>query len=393
MMNKRSVADLALFGAAPLFDVPKSTSNLVQPAFERFLAYACPGLETPGAVTKRFEARLAQFHDVEYCVSFCSGFWALAVTMVALARPGRHEVVMPSLTYRRMADVVAWAGLLPRFCEVDPHTLAISAETASECIGDDTALLLGVHPIVNCCDVDGLIELASRHDVPLMFDAVESVYETVEGGKIGRFGAAEVFSLHASKLLNGFEGGYVTTRDASLAAKLAALRDGATVARGAIDARLDDTHAAMALANLDDLDAQVERNRSRYLRYREMLPTVPGIRLLSFDESHATSYKNIVVELMDDWPLPRSLTIDILNAERILARAYYWPALHSKPMTYPHVPADLPQTVRLSERFALLPCGDFVTLDDVDACIALLSFVRRHATDVLAHAASTKEVA
>jgi len=387
-MDKRSVADLALFGARPLFDTPKSTSNLVQPPLERFLAYAHPGLTAPGSVTRQFEARLAAFHDVEHCVSFCSGFWALAVTMVALALPGRREVVMPSLTYRRMADVVAWTGLLPRFCEVDAHTLAISAETAKACIGDDTALLLGVHPIVNCCDVEGLSELASQHGVPLMFDAVESVYETVSGSKIGRFGAAEVFSLHASKLVNGFEGGYVTTRSASLAAKLAALRDGATLERGAIDARLDDTHAAMALANLDDLEAQVERNRERYLRYRDALHAVPGTRLLNFDESLKTSYKNIVVELLDDWPLPRSLTIEILNAERILARAYYWPALHAKPMAYPHVATELPQTVSLSGRFALLPCGDFVTPVDIDACVALLSFMRQHAAEIIARAES-----
>lgn len=391
-MGKRDVTDLALFGALPLFDAPKSTSNLVQPQFDRFLAYAHPGLSAPGSVAKRFEASLAVFHDVEYCVSFCSGFWALAVTMVALARPGGREVVMPSLTYRRMADVVAWTGLLPRFCEVDEHTLAISADSAKVCINENTALLLGVHPIVNCCDVDGLCELARQHDLPLMFDAVESVYETVKGGKIGSFGDAEVFSLHASKLVNGFEGGYVTTRSASLAAKLIALRDGKTSERGAIDARLDDTHAAMALANLDDLEVQVERNRERYLRYRDGLRDLQGIRLLNFDDTYQTSYKNIVVELLDEWPLPRSLTVEILNAERILARVYYWPALHTKPMAYPHIAADLPLTERLSERFVLLPCGDFVTPDDIDACIALLSFLHRHAGEIAERAASGERV-
>ncbi|WP_321886122.1 DegT/DnrJ/EryC1/StrS aminotransferase family protein [Paraburkholderia bannensis] len=390
-MGKRDVNDLAWFGAAPLFDTPKSTSNLVQPEFDRFLAYAHPGLSAPGSVAKRFETRLAEFHDTEYCVSFCSGFWALAVTMVALARPGRREVVMPSLTYRRMADVVAWTGLLPRFCEVDEHTLAISADTAKACIGDDTALLLGVHPIVNCCDVEGLGELARQHDLPLMFDAVESVFETVKGGKIGRFGDAEVFSLHASKLINGFEGGYVTTQSASLAAKLFALRDGKGSERGAIDARLDDTHAAMALANLDDLEAQVERNRTRYLRYRDGLRDLQGVRLLNFDDAYPTSYKNIVVELLDDWQLSRSLTVEILNAERILARVYYWPALHTKPMAYPHIAANLPLTEELSKRFVLLPCGDFVTLEDIDACIALLSFLHRHAAEIVERAESKEQ--
>ncbi|TDN68008.1 aminotransferase class I/II-fold pyridoxal phosphate-dependent enzyme [Paraburkholderia sp. BL10I2N1] len=388
MNGRQGAADLALFGAPPLFTAPKSTSNLVQPEFGRFLDYAQAAFVTPGtppgAVTKLLEERLAQFHEVAHCVSFCSGFWALAVTMIALARPGRREVVMPSLTYRRMADVVAWTGMLPRFCEVDSSTLAISAATASACLGDDTALLLGVHPIVNCCDVEGLVDLATQQGIPLLFDSVESVYEACDSGRVGGFGYAECFSLHASKLLNGFEGGYVTTNDRALASTLASLRDGGTLQRGALDARLGDTHAAMALANLDELDAQVLRNRERYYHYRKLLPAVPGIRLIDFDETHRTSYKNIVVEQLDNWPLSRSLTIDILNAERVLARAYYAPPLHSKPMAYPYIPADLPQTDRLAGRFALMPCGDFVTIDDIDTVVALLSFIRAHADEIRA---------
>jgi dTDP-4-amino-4,6-dideoxygalactose transaminase len=388
MIGKHGVDDLGLLGGNALFAAPKSTSNLVQPNFERFLDYSRDAFIAPpaaqGAVTRRLEARLARFHQAEHCIAFCSGFWALAVTVTALALPAKREVVMPSLTYRRMADMVAWTGLLPRFCEVDPGTLAISAATASACIGDDTALLLGVHPIVNGCDVEGLVELARARCIPLMFDSVESVYEICAAGRIGGFGNAECFSLHASKLINGFEGGYVTTRDAALAATLAELRDGGTAGRGALDARLSDIHAAMALANLDELDAQVERNRERYLRYRTTLREVPGVRLRPFDEAHRTSYKNIVIELLDDWPLPRALTIDILNAENVLARSYYWPPLHAKPMAYPHIPATLAHTDRLAERFLLLPCGEFVTLEDIDQVVALLSFIRVQASEIRA---------
>lgn len=390
MAAKTTAAELAVFGGEPLFSVPKSTSNLVGPDFERFLRYFGNAYGQPGEATLSLEARLATFHETAHCVSFCSGFWALAITMVALARPGKREVVMPSLTYRRMADVVAWTGLLPRFCEVDPQTLAISAATARACISDDTALLLGVHPIVNCCDVEGLVEISGEYQIPLMFDSVESVYEECMAGRVGGFGSAECFSLHASKLLNGFEGGYVTTNDTVLAKKLATLRDGRSRSAGSLDARLADVHAAMALANLDELDAQVERNRQRYELYRRLLDTIPGVRLVEFDQSRRTSFKNIVIEFLDDWPLARSLTIEILNAENVLARAYYSPPLHAKPMAYQHIPADLPQTDRLAERFALLPCGEFVTLKDIEEVTTLLSLIRSVAPEIGARKAIDK---
>ena len=397
--NRHSVSELALFGGSKWFSVPKSTSNLVGPDFNRFLDYAQAIFDTsgrpPGAVTAQFEARLAAFHGTQYCIAFCSGFWALATAIVALARPGRREVIIPSLTYRRMADVIAWTGLLPRFCEVDDDTLAISAATAAPWISDDTALLLAVHPIVNCCDAQGLVDLAGDAGLPILFDGVESVYERCiddrgVARKVGAFGQAECFSLHASKLINGFEGGYVTTNDVALASKLAKLRDGSSLLPGAIDARLADVHAAMALANLDELDTQVARNRERYERYRSALASIPGIRLLAFDESQPTSYKNIVVELTADWPLTRTLTLEILNAENVLARAYYAPPLHCKPMAYPHIPADLPVTDRLAQRFMLLPCGEFVSTADIDEVAELLLFTYAQAEAIRANYANTE---
>src|SRR4029079_13826285 len=101
------------------------------------------------------------------------GFWGLVLAMKALALQGRTEVVMPSLTYRRLADIVAWAGLIPQLCDVDTLLLCITAETARPCINGNTALLLGVHPIVNSCDGEGLEALSVETGIPLLFDAVE----------------------------------------------------------------------------------------------------------------------------------------------------------------------------------------------------------------------------
>jgi dTDP-4-amino-4,6-dideoxygalactose transaminase len=353
-----------------VFDPPVSTSNLVQPPRENVVAYA--RLAFQGApVVRMLESRLAAFHHTAHCIALCNGFWALVLAMRALVLPGRSDVLMPSLTYRRMADVAAWARLRPRFCEVDPESLACSAATMREVFHPDVGLLLGVHPIVGQCDVAGLTALGDELGVPLLFDSVESVFEHAEAGKIGRFGRAECFSLHASKLLNGFEGGYITTDDPALAARLAAMRDG--VGEDAMDARLNTFHAAMALAALDDLDAQVGRNRERYAAYRRLLAALPGLKLLAFDEERPTSYKNIVVELTEAWPLDRAQTLGRLNAAGVLARAYYHPPLHAKAMAYPHVPADLPGTDGLSERYMLLPCGHHVGTADIEAVVGLLA--------------------
>lgn len=356
------------------FDPPISTSNLVQPGEAAFLRYARMAADGEPVVAM-LEQRLAALHQTKHCITLCNGFWGLVLTIRALALPGRTDLLMPSLTYRRMADVAAWTRLRPRFCEVDPRTLACTAETMRAAMDDDVGLLLAVHPIVNQCDVPGLCALSEELQLPLLFDSVESVFEHAPGGKIGGFGAAECFSLHASKLLNGCEGGYVTTNDAALATRLTEMRDGK--GPDAMDARLNRLHAAMTLAGLDDLPAQVERNRARYELYRERLQHVRGLRLLEFETGRPTSFKTVVVELTAEWPVGRAKTLSRLNDANVLARAYYSPPLHAKPMAYPHVPADLPGTDRLAERFMLLPCGHHVDEAAIEAVVQQLADIGR----------------
>jgi dTDP-4-amino-4,6-dideoxygalactose transaminase len=389
---KARASDLAVFGGPALFDPVISTSNLVQPDIEVFLRYsrrfyAEHRFTNDGPLVRELEQRLARFHGARHCIATSNGFWALVMAMRCLALPGRSEVVMPSLTYRRLADIAAWVGLTPHFCEVDADSLAISPTAAAACINERTALLLAVHPIVNCCDAVALEAVAREHGVPLLFDSVESVYETVAGRKVGSFGGAECFSMHASKLVNGFEGGYITTNDSDLARRLALMRgfgfDGPDRIEGlGINAKLNEVHAAMALAGLDDLEAQVLRNRARYLAYQRELAGLDGLRLLEFDESQRTSYKTVVVELTDAWPLSREQTLAVLNLEGALARAYYAPPLHQKRCDYPVIAPALPVTDRLSQRFMLLPCGHQVTHADITAVARLLRFVAREADTI-----------
>lgn len=352
-----------------LFAPPLSTSNLVRPDRADLLHYA-RAVHAGAPVVEWLEERLAAFHEAAQCVTVCNGFWALVLAIHALAVPGRRDVLMPSLTYRRMADVVAWTRRRPRFCEVDPATLAATPGTMRAALVPDVGLLLAVHPIVGTCDAAGLVDLAEETGLPLLFDSVESVYERVAGGKVGSFGQAECFSLHASKLINGCEGGYVTTNDMALATRLAGLRDG--TAPDGMDARLNGIHAAMALAGLDGLAAQAGRNRARYDTYDRLLRGIPGLRLLPFEDPATSSCKTIVVELTDGFPLSRGATLERLHAANVLARAYYHPPLHAKAMAYDHVPADLPETSALSERFMLLPCGDHVSISDIEAVVRLL---------------------
>ncbi|OGR00763.1 MAG: hypothetical protein A2511_11765 [Deltaproteobacteria bacterium RIFOXYD12_FULL_50_9] len=149
-----------------------------------------------------------------------------------------------------------------------------------------------------------------------------------------------------------------------------------------MNAKLNEMHAAMTLASLDGVEEQVAHNRQRYYIYRRLLPAIPGIRLLEFDERYRAGYKNIVVELLDSWPLCRADTLAVLNAENILARAYYSPPLHHKPMTFANASAELPVTDRLAERFLNLPCGQLVSNADIAGIVDMLGLISGNANRI-----------
>ena len=195
--------------------------------------------------------------------------------------------------------------------------------------------------------------------------------------------------MHASKLLNGFEGGYITTNNPELARQLSLLRsygfegqDNCVIA-GGLNAKLNEMHAAMALANLDELEQLVADNRARYNRYKAELASIPGIKLLTFEEGCRSGFKNIVVEIQEEWGIGRDETVAILNAENILARAYYSPPLHKKEMRYSHIHCTLHLTDKLAARFMLLPCGDFVTQDDISEIVSVLRFIQRYGSEIM----------
>lgn len=386
--------ELAFFGGNPLFDRPKSTSNLVQPSKQLFKKYLRNFVYEKGTFFQEnlmlieFEKRFAKLHDVKHCIPVVNGLWALVISINELKLKGKSEIIMPSLTYRRMADIAAWVGLTPRFCDINEDNFAVSRDNIAKCINSDTALVLAPHPIVNICDVYGISELCNQHNLPLLFDSVEAYYADIQGERVGSFGRAECFSLHASKFLNGFEGGYITTNDDTLARKLrlainkGEIHDNKIIQFG-LDLHMPNYHAAMAVACLDNIEEQVIHNKKIYQAYFDGLEAIDELKLIEYNNDERRSFKNILIELKDDWPISRELLIKLLHAENLIVRPYYTPPLHEMERSYPTIFSSLPNTDYWKTRLLLMPCGHFVSVTDVKLIINLLLEIRANQKKII----------
>lgn len=397
MTDKRQLADLALFGGAPLFERVRPIGQLAKPDPQRFFAlmkgaFERRRLSNNGPLAQELEARLASLHAVGHCIAYANAGLALIALIESIAAGRKGSVVIPTFTYTGLPHIVRWAGQTPRFCDIDSGTHTLTAASVAAALRDDTLMVLGVHQANSPCPIEALSALCAERELALLFDAVHGLGASHRGRPIGGFGLAEVFSLHATKLLNGFEGGYITTDDDELAALLRRKRNFGYTGESSIDtlglnAKLNEVHAASALAALDDLPRVIARNHQRLQRYRDAFAGIAGLSWIAYPRQDASNAEFPLLRLAPDWPVSRDTLVAILRAEGALARPYYSPPLHLQ--DDPHHP-PLPVAEALSTCIVQMPTGESVGAGDIERLAELVRFVATHGEAIRAALAAGK---
>jgi dTDP-4-amino-4,6-dideoxygalactose transaminase len=190
---------------------------------------------------------------------------------------------------------------------------------------------------------------------------------------IGGFGRAEVFSFHATKFFNTFEGGAVLTNDDKLADAARLMRNFGfagpdNVIHPGTNGKMVEVCAAMGLTNLDCIDTVVETNRRNYYAYRDALAGLPGISLIEYNEAERNNFQYVVVDVGKECAASRDDIAAALQAQNVLARKYFWPGCHRmQPYRelFPNAGLMLPETERVAEGVLVLPTGTSVDFDAI----------------------------
>jgi dTDP-4-amino-4,6-dideoxygalactose transaminase len=329
-------------------------------------------LANDGPLVAEFERRVADLMDVEHCIATASATAGLQLVARALGLTG--EIVMPSFTFIGTAHALAWLGITPVFADIDVHTHNVDPAAVEQMLSSRTSAILGVHLWGRPCDVEALEELATRHNLALVFDAAHALGCTHQGRPVGRSGRAEVFSFHATKVASAAEGGAVTTNDPELARTVRLMRNfGFTgydrVTGLGTNAKMNELSAALGLTSLDALDRFVAVNRRNHLRYAQELRDVPGVTLVAHPPQESHNYHYAVIEVEE--PMLREDLVTVLHAERVLVRRYFSPGCH-RLEPYVAGAARLPATEALCARVLALPTGTAVTEDDIATICAII---------------------
>ena len=333
-------------------------------------------LSNDGPLLKEFEERVAGFLGVKNVVAMCNATAAIEIACRALDLKG--EVIVPSYTFVATAHALQWQEITPVFCDMDPTTHNINPAKIEMLITPRTTGIIGVHVWGRGCETQAIEAIAAKRNLKVMYDASHG-FGCAKGGRmLGTFGECEVFSFHATKFMNCFEGGGVATNNDQLAEKMRLMRnfgfvDFDKVVYLGVNGKMSEIHAAMGLTNFEAMEDIIAINRRNYEAYKAGLANVPGISVINYDPVERNNYQYVVIEVDPEvCPRTRDEIVEALHAENIIARKYFWPGCHKMEpyrSLQPNAGLLLPETERIAARVIVLPTGQSITAETVaDIC-------------------------
>lgn len=387
MFIKNTVQDLALFGGTPAFAAPLHVGRPNRPDKAVFMQHAddiweSAWLTNNGPKVQAFEVALCKMLGVKHAIPVCNATIGLQVAIRALGIDS-GEVIVPSFTFVATAHCLEWQGITPVFCDVDPVTHCMDPAKIEQLITPRTRAILPVHVWGNICDVAAIDAIAKKHKLKVLYDAAHAFGCDYRGKMVGGFGDAEVFSFHATKVMNTFEGGCITTNDDEVARVIRLMINFGFIGKDQVthvgsNGKMSEMSAAMGLASLDALDGFVTHNRRNYQQYRSRIAEIAGLSLVEYDESGKHNFHYIIVKVAEDAGISRDTIVRVLEAENVLARRYFYPGCHRMEpycSLYPNAGMLLPETEKLTDVLLCLPNSTATTKVDIDNICWLLAYV------------------
>jgi dTDP-4-amino-4,6-dideoxygalactose transaminase len=394
MTPKQQITDLGIFGGTPLFASPLRHGQLYMPEWHDFKKsfqgiFERRYFANHGPLVRDLDKKIAEYLGVRHAI--CVTNETIALMVAAKAIDLRGEIIVPAFTYPSSVQAMSWAGLTPVFCDVNSDTHTITAELISPLINDTTCAVLGMHTWGRPCDPENIMKLCQHHDISLIYDASDAFGCCCKNTRIANFGHVECFSFHSSKLVNGLEGGCLTTNDDELAARIRTVRnfhisESFSKVPLRINGKMSEAQASLVLLGLKNFDRNRDHNRSIFEAYQKQCKHIQGIKILEPITGTTSNYQDIVIEILNDKiPLTRDHLASILEAENIEVKKYFYPGVHNM-MPYNLMPSSrkikLKKTERLCNSLIQLPIGSKVSEDNVKNITKTINFIVKHSEKI-----------
>jgi dTDP-4-amino-4,6-dideoxygalactose transaminase len=323
-----------------------------------------------GPEVQAFEEEIADYTRTSYAIGCASGSDALLLAMMALGVGAGDEIITTPFTFFATAGAIVRLGARPVFVDIDPLTYNIDPARIEAAITSRTRAIMPVHLYGQCADMNPLLEISERRQVPLIEDAAQAIGSEDRGRRAGSMGAIGCFSFYPTKNLGGAgDGGLLTTNDERLAARLRALRvHGGTTEyhhpQVGINSRLDSLQATVLRVKLKYLDGWSSERQKKAQLYNQLFQEAklefelvpPLVRL---ETRHI--FHQYVVRI----PEHRDAVMKHLDQHGVGTKIYYPIPLHEQECFryLGYQQGAFPESERAARETVALPCFPELTED------------------------------
>lgn len=331
-----------------------------------------------GAYVNQFEEMLSKYTGVNHAIAVVNGTAALHMCLHLVGVARNDEVIIPSLTFVATANAISYCGAIPLFCDSEERTLGIDAEKLNDfllenaeirgnaCFNRNTgrriAAIMPMHTFGHPVNIDALLLVSDKWNLPLVEDAAESLGSFYKGRHTGSFGKISGLSFNGNKIITTGGGGAILTNDPELARKAKHLTTTARVPHQwsfmhdeiGYNYRLPNINAALGCAQMESLPEYVTKKRALAQRYQTVLAGFKGVRF--FHEPAYTQSNYWLNTILLDAPdiTQRDDLLEKLNEAGLMTRPA-WTLLHKLPIFSDCPRMDLSVAESLERRILNIP--------------------------------------
>jgi len=319
-----------------------------------------------GEFVDKLEQEIAAYCNTNYGLTIVNGTYALITALRVLGIGKDDEVIVPTLTMSATTFAVSSLGAKVVFADCAPNSLNAEAEQIKEKLTPKTKAIIAVHLYGSPCDIEAIKEAVG--DIPVIEDAAESFGAEINGKRVGSLGDLACHSFH-NKIIASGEGGAITFNNPTYRDKIIQLRtpaeNNASGTELCLNNRMSNIAAAVALAQLEQIDSLIEKRRHIANLYNNYFKNI-------IPEIHKNVYWRYQIFVAAD---KRQHLIEKLKNKGIESRAVFTP-MHKHPYykdtgNYPNAEListtglDIPTSPALTEKQV-----DYVATTILEICNA-----------------------
>jgi perosamine synthetase len=338
-------------------------------------------ISSKGKYIEQFEQSFSRYCGCKFGISTTSGTTALHLAIASLGIGVGDEVIVPTFTMAATVFAIMYTGAKPVLVDSEAETWNIDVSKIEERITPRTKAILPVHIYGHPCDMDPILDIATRHRLYVIEDAAEAHGAEYKGKRAGGIGDVGCFSFYGNKIITTGEGGMVVTNNPEVADRARALKDLAFSREKrflhtdiGFNYRMTNIQAAIGLAQFEKIDELVERRRRNAMLYNSILRGVRGIRLPPEKEWAKNVYWMYSIMVDEGFGMSRDDLMKHLADRGIETRAFFIP-MHQQPV-FAQMGLFKGESYPVAEELAVkglyLPSGSGLTREQIErVCTAI----------------------